>query len=290
MQTNAQPNAETSSPALPWQSPPVPYGRRVLRRRLPLLAASILALALLGPFGTFREMGFAVRLAYWGGQIVSGWSMFELVILVTRRLLPNLERTWPLMLAAAYLTVSILQTLVVALLESRLRGQDFLTPAGLAEMYGYVLVITTLVSALPVWLELRDHGVVGHQPSAPPQAPIPGGEPTPNRPTPFLDRIPAKLGRDLLALEMEDHYVRVHTALGSDLILMRMRDAVAELAGIDGRQVHRSYWVAASAVAAVERKPDGKLSLRLTNGLLVPVSRTHAPSVRAAGWTEKAVS
>ncbi|WP_434616971.1 LytTR family DNA-binding domain-containing protein [Azospirillum sp. B2RO_4] len=290
MQTNAQPDTETSSPALPWQSPPVPYGRRVLRRRLPLLAASILALALLGPFGTFRDMGFAVRLAYWGGQIVSGWSMFELVILVTRRLLPNLERTWPLMLAAAYLTVSILQTLVVALLESRLRGQDFLTPAGLAEMYGYVLVITTLVSALPVWLELRDHGVVGHQPPAPPQVPVPGGEPTADRPAPFLDRIPAKLGRDLLALEMEDHYVRVHTALGSDLILMRMRDAVAELAGLDGRQVHRSYWVAASAVAAVERKPDGKLSLRLTNGLLVPVSRTHAPSVRAAGWVEKAVS
>lgn len=289
MQTNAQPNAETSSPALPWQSPPVPYGRRVLRRRLPLLAASILALALLGPFGTFREMGFAVRLAYWGGLIASGWSMFELVILVARRVLPNLERTWPLMLAAAFVTVSILQTLVVALLESRLRGQDFLTPAGLAEHYGYVLVITMLVSALPVWLELRDHGVVGHQPPAPAE-PISAGEPSADRPAPFLDRIPAKLGRDLLALEMEDHYVRVHTALGSDLILMRMRDAVAELAGIDGRQVHRSYWVAASAVAAVERKPDGKLSLRLTNGLLVPVSRTHAPSVRAAGWVEKAVS
>ena len=27
---------------------------------------------------------------------------------------------------------------------------------------------------------------------------------------------------------MEDHYLRVHTALGSDLILLRMRDAVAE--------------------------------------------------------------
>ena len=216
--------------------------------------------------------------------------MFELVVLIARRVVPNLERTWPLMLGAAYLTVSVLQTLVVALLESRLRGQDYLTPAGLAEMYGYVLVITTLVSALPVWLELRAHGVTGHKPPDTPQSPVTDGGSAADRPTPFLDRIPAKLGRDLLALEMEDHYVRVHTALGSDLILMRMRDAVAELAGIDGRQVHRSYWVAASAVAAVERKPDGKLSLRLTNGLLVPVSRSHAPSVRAAGWIEKAVS
>ncbi|PWC82894.1 transcriptional regulator [Azospirillum sp. TSH100] len=253
-----------------------------------MLTLSILALALLGPFGTFRDMGFAFRLAYWGGLIATGWSMFELVVLVARRVLPNLERTWPLMLGAAYLTVGILQTLVVALLESRLRGQDFLTAAGLAEMFGYVLVITLLVSALPVWLELRDHGVIGQQPPAPRPTQETGSGP--GRPAPFLDRIPAKLGHDLLALEMEDHYVRVHTALGSDLILMRMRDAVAELAGLDGRQVHRSYWVAASAVATVERKPDGKLSLRLTNGLLVPVSRTHAPSVRAAGWTEKAVS
>ncbi|KAA0573971.1 LytTR family transcriptional regulator [Azospirillum sp. B21] len=270
-------------------TPSAPYGRRMLRRHLPLLAGSILALALLGPFGTFREMGFLSRLAYWGGLITTGWSMFELVVQVARRVLPNLERTWPLMLAAAFLTVGVLQTLVVALLENRLRGQDFLTPAGLAELFGYVLVITTLVAALPVWLELREQGIVGHRPPAPPESSIDGRPATP-RLAPFLDRIPSRLGRDLLALEMEDHYVRVHTALGSDLILMRMRDAVAELAGIDGRQVHRSYWVAASAVAAVERKPDGKLSLRLTNGLLVPVSRTHAPSVRAAGWTEKAVS
>ncbi|CAO3405736.1 LytTR family DNA-binding domain-containing protein [Azospirillum largimobile] len=270
-------------------TPSVPYGRRMLRRRLPLLAGSILALALLGPFGTFREMGFMLRLGYWGGLIATGWSMFELVVLVARRVLPNLERTWPLMLAAAFLTVGVLQTLMVALLENLLRGEDFLTPAGLAELFGYVLIITTLVSALPVWLELREHGIVGHRPPAPPLPTI-AGDPEATRPAPFLDRIPSRLGRDLLALEMEDHYVRVHTALGSDLILMRMRDAVAELAGIDGRQVHRSYWVAASAVTAVERKPDGKLSLRLTNGLLVPVSRTHAPSVRAAGWAEKAVS
>ncbi|ANC90602.1 LytTR family transcriptional regulator [Azospirillum humicireducens] len=274
-------------------TPSASYGRRMLRRRLPLLAGSILALTLLGPFGTFREMGFMLRLGYWGGLIATGWSMFELVVLVARRVLPNLERTWPLMLAAAFLTVGVLQTLVVALLENLLRGEDFLTPAGLAELFGYVLTITTLVSALPVWLELREHGIVGHAPPVPPAAPVSGdvaGDPAAPRPVPFLDRIPARLGRDLLALEMEDHYVRVHTALGSDLILMRMRDAVAELAGIDGRQVHRSYWVAASAVAAVERKPDGKLSLRLINGMLVPVSRTHAPSVRAAGWVEKAVS
>lgn len=49
---------------------------------------------------------------------------------------------------------------------------------------------------------------------------------------------------------MEDRYLRIHTDGGSDLILMRLRDAVGELAGADGLQVHRSFWVARAAVRA----------------------------------------
>ena len=69
----------------------------------------------------------------------------------------------------------------------------------------------------------------------------------------FFRRMPPALGRDLLALEMEDHYLRIHTALGSDLILLRLRDALAELGPARGRQVHRSWWVAEGAIASVER-------------------------------------
>ena len=65
--------------------------------------------------------------------------------------------------------------------------------------------------------------------------------------------MPPALGRDLLALEMEDHYLRIHTALGSDLILLRLRDALAELGPSRGRQVHRSWWVAEGAIASAER-------------------------------------
>lgn len=99
----------------------------------------------------------------------------------------------------------------------------------------------------------------------------------------FLARIPARLGRDLLALEMEDHYLRVHTRLGSDLILIRMRDAVAELDGLEGLQVHRSWWVARAAVDRIDR--DGKtMKLSLVNGLSVTVARDRQGEVRAAGW------
>ena len=82
---------------------------------------------------------------------------------------------------------------------------------------------------------------------------------------------------------MEDHYLRVHTALGSDLILLRMRDAVSELDGLEGVLVHRSWWVARSAVRAVER--DGRsLRLILPDGLVAPVARTMVPVLKNAGW------
>ncbi len=266
--------------------PRTPYRRRLLGRRLPVLLAAALVLALLGPFGTFADLTLAQRLAYWVGLIGLGGLAFELLTLAATRRLRERPETWRAMLAGVTLAVAAPMTLAVALLEKSLRGKDMLHPLGLAELFVYVALVTVLVSAIPVWLELRDRGLLA-APVPVPAPPLPDdAAATPPEPA-FLARLPARLGRDLLALEMEDHYVRAHTAEGSDLILMRLRDAIAELAGLDGMQVHRSHWVAAAAVAGVERKPDGKLVLVLRNGLRVPVSRSYAPAVREAGWAEK---
>src|SRR6185437_6568612 len=99
---------------------------------------------------------------------------------------------------------------------------------------------------------------------------------------PLVRRLPPALGRDILALEAEDHYVRVHTAVGSTLVHSRLADAIAGLGGVPGLRVHRSWWVARQAVRAarVERR---RLSLLLVNGLPVPVSRQAAPMVRRDG-------
>lgn len=272
---------------------------RLIRHRLPVMAGTAAVLTLLGPFGTYQDLALGGRLAYWGGLIVVGTLTYELAVFVALRLLKDPARRWRPMLAGVTLGVAMVMTLCVAVLERVARGNDLLTPLGLAELFLDVLVVTLLVSAVPVWLELRDRGLLVSEPppaaATPLDAPPPGAAPAsvetaPRADPPFLDRIPARLGRDLLALEMEDHYVRVHTALGSDLILMRLRDAVAELAGVEGMRVHRSHWVADAAVVEVERKPDGKLALRLRDGRRVPVSRTHAAAVRAAEarWTAAA--
>ena len=89
---------------------------------------------------------------------------------------------------------------------------------------------------------------------------------------------------DLAAIEAEDHYCRVHRRDGSsELIHYRFGDALEEVAGIEGAQVHRGAWVAAEAVQGAGR--DGrKWRLLLAGGGSVPVSATYAAEARARGW------
>jgi hypothetical protein len=87
----------------------------------------------------------------------------------------------------------------------------------------------------------------------------------------------------LLAVEAHDHYLRVHTDAGAELVTMRMSDAMEELAGAHGYRTHRSWWVAADAIEAVQWK-KGIGEARLTGDLTVPVSRSCAPQLKAAGW------
>jgi ATP-dependent DNA helicase RecG len=75
----------------------------------------------------------------------------------------------------------------------------------------------------------------------------------------------------VLALQAEDHYVRVHTPAGSDLVLIRLTDAAAEMAPVTGARTHRSWWVNRSAVQAISRKGTGTvLVLSIAEGVNKP--------------------
>jgi DNA-binding LytR/AlgR family response regulator len=105
-----------------------------------------------------------------------------------------------------------------------------------------------------------------------------------SEPPKFLDRLPLKLrGGEIWAVEAEDHYLRLHTSKGQDLILMRLSDAIDELEGIEGAQVHRSWWVARDAIVEAVRG-DGRATLTLKDGAEVPVSRTYARLLRDRKW------
>lgn len=100
----------------------------------------------------------------------------------------------------------------------------------------------------------------------------------------ILARLPHKFrGAKLHAIQAEDHYIRLYTSAGSDLVLLRFSDALAELRGLEGAQVHRSWWVARDAVES-SRREDGKLFLVLRDGTKAPVSRTFTRALHAEGW------
>lgn len=99
---------------------------------------------------------------------------------------------------------------------------------------------------------------------------------------PFWSRVPKSLGRDLVALTAELHYLRVETASGNALILYPFGQAVAELAASrpDGSQIHRSHWVAHSHVAAIERD-RGRVFCVLNSGARLPVGRRRQATIVA---------
>lgn len=107
--------------------------------------------------------------------------------------------------------------------------------------------------------------------------------PSPDDAAAFVRRhAPQLAGRRLLALEAEDHYLRLHAEGGSALILMRLRDAVAALGPGAGWQPHRSFWL--SAGVEVETRRVGQAwQLTLPTGLAIPVSRSKLAAMRAAG-------
>lgn len=101
---------------------------------------------------------------------------------------------------------------------------------------------------------------------------------------PLFERLKPNLrSAEIYALMAEDHYVRVYTSKGEDLILMRLSDAVKETEGLQGLPVHRSWWVAEAGVKTA-KKSEGKITLELHSGQIAPVSRSNHNLVKQAGW------
>jgi hypothetical protein len=92
----------------------------------------------------------------------------------------------------------------------------------------------------------------------------------------FENRLTKYQTATLWAISAEDHYLNVQTDQGSELILMRLSDALVELTGRDGVQIHRSHWVARAGVSK-----NTTNSATLHNGTTLPISRSNAAKAKA---------
>lgn len=257
---------------------------RALAARVGLvLTACGLLLGILGPFGTHLLMAFGPRLAYWLATAAAIGGPIALALWAMRRHVFRDRLPW-----WAPLGVAVLATLPgILVVRAALShwAPDALQHVGTAELACQILLLNLLgVGIDALGRRLR----AGSAPAAETTEPGPVSQAQAALPPPagpgLGDRLPAALARArLLALQAEDHYLRVHTTAGETLIHMRLSEAVLCLGGVEGMQVHRSHWVARSALAGSERR-DGRLFLRLEGGGLVPVSRSFRNRVLAAGW------
>jgi hypothetical protein len=143
------------------------------------------------------------------------------------------------------------------------------------------LLWQVLIVCVPV-MALR--ALVWRQPRTVVQTHVVVAPPLPEAEAAFRRRLSAKRrSARLIAVEAYDHYLRVHTDAGPELVTARFAEALDELAAAHGYQVHRSWWVAADAIEGV-RWRRGVGEARLAGDILAPVSRTHAPVLKAAGW------
>ncbi|MCQ9156777.1 LytTR family DNA-binding domain-containing protein [Acidomonas methanolica] len=93
----------------------------------------------------------------------------------------------------------------------------------------------------------------------------------------------SSLGGDVIALQMEDHYVRIHTPTGSRLVHMTLSEAIDAVSPTDGLKTHRSWWVARHAVERIEGTPRA-MRLHLRGGVSAPVARGAFVLLCEAGW------
>jgi len=95
----------------------------------------------------------------------------------------------------------------------------------------------------------------------------------------LLLKLPHQKRGAIRALSAEQHYTRVYTDAGNDLVLMPFSEAIASASDIEGMRIHRSHWVAGNAVRAVEETPSGYL-IEIADGTKLPVSRSFRGAVR----------
>ena len=98
----------------------------------------------------------------------------------------------------------------------------------------------------------------------------------------LMQRLPWEKCGPMVSLRAEDYDVCVTTVNGTNLLLIRLSDAIKEVGDTRSMQIHRSHWVALDQIQKVERSSDrGKVTMKDESSC--PISHKYMPDVRAAG-------
>lgn len=245
----------------------------------------------LGPFGSYLSGDFLIRVGRWWGLLMMAYIVMRPAIELWRWI----ARLTRLPQGSLVFWGMVLSSFPLAL-AWRLAGREEVRMlGGYTGLLPFTLLCSLLIIAVVWWAERADLHLQryydGSQWSgdrwqatkdgvAP--ASTPGLQQYANRPRLYA-RLNPQFEGDILALESEDHYVRVHGTGRSELILIRLRDAIAEMDGVPGEQTHRSWWVARNAVSEIAGAGRNR-HLVLQNGAKAMVARDSIERLQRSGF------
>lgn len=267
---------------------------RLRRGLLELWAMLVLAVVVgfLGPFGTYQNDPFVYRVSVWcllllGAYLLVRPLIFFVDLIANATSLPaRTLRFWG----------AVISTAPVAALWSSIGKDTLRAENGHLLLISYALLCGIAVFAVTEWAKWAECGFTAQRRLARAKAALDQGDPTPELPLlegdvddasrasdpPLLSRLSPSFLPPIVALQSEDHYVRVHSTNSDELLLMRLRDAIAEMGDIPGERIHRSWWVALSGVVGCER--FGRTwALQIAGGKRAPVARDSVHRLQCSG-------
>ena len=266
-----------------------------LSTTMPLVAGVLVVLFVFMKPEASAGFSFFERLLFWAAHIVLGLAS---ILIASRLLRPRLMLGIPLW--AGVLVTGIAGAALLApvyvLLEGLVPAHLVAAPDDWLDTFGargpvhsvlaeFIEVAPTFVAAwfavnLPLLLGRSE---VGKPPTDRPPGPADAARTTPDAPpandpaSSLFSRLPRALGRDIVLISSDMHYLHVHTTRGKCMLLGALRDAAQEL-GDAGMLVHRSHWVAHEHVQKLVRSGAG-WNCEMSNGMRVPVSRRNRARV-----------
>lgn len=257
-----------------------------------IVGTAIVLATLAGPFHTMVELTLPQRAVYWSLVIGAGSLLMVLLNMIARALNASRGMHW---LVVTQIT-SLIGTapnlaLVYALNSLMVAGGEtaalwlLLIYVGAPIAMVNVIVNGVLAAGDREAARLAAAAATAAASSAAAgdtRSELPAPPPGPEAPPPLLfERLPGDLGRDLISLRAQDHYVEVATARGRATVLMRLSDAERDLGRLNGMRVHRSWWVNLDHAAALARTPGGGMVLTTSDGQEIPVARGQRAALQA---------
>lgn len=246
---------------------------------LPLAAVA----GFLGPFGTYLSGDFVHRTGRWGVLLLGAY----ILVRPTMILWSWLARATALPHGTIVFCGLMLSSFPMALVWQWAGMEEVRPLGGYAGLLPFTALCAALIMVVAAWADRADahllrfyDGTRGRRmmPDAHAAIPVASDE----RPRLYA-RLSARFTGDIIALESEDHYVRVHGRDQSELLLIRLRDAIAEMDRTPGEQTHRSWWVARDAVTGTNGSGRSR-DIMLPGGLRVPVARDSVERLTQSGF------